>query len=367
MNEEEIEIGIVSVVLKGEYDPSENYERLNIVTSQGSAYIAKSANTNVPLTNTEVWMLLVQKGATGAAGYTPVKGTDYFTESDIDDVIEELLNSEEIQTMQNDISNRLNSSLKGANNGLAELDGTGKVPSSQLPSYVDDVLEYNNKSAFPATGESGKIYVAKDTNLTYRWSGTVYVEISESLALGETSSTAYRGDRGKTAYEHATDNNKVKEAKTKKFYKVGVTAEGHVSVVEEVAKSDLTGLGVEDASNKSQTLNENSTNDQYPTSKIVYDNLHGLDTRLSLVEGRSTNLTWSQISAIVRAGQAEKYFQVGDQITTTWKDTQTNTEYNVALDVVAFRNVTIEENGVEKSVPRNDFTMALVYSIWSSI
>lgn len=101
------------------------------------------------------------------------------------------------------ITDALNSSLKGASNGLAELDENGKVPSSQLPSYVDDVLEYTNKASFPTTGETGKIYVDKTTNLTWRWSGTAYVEISPSLALGETSSTAYRGDRGKTAYDHS--------------------------------------------------------------------------------------------------------------------------------------------------------------------
>jgi len=93
--------------------------------------------------------------------------------------------------------------MKGAANGFAELDGTGKVPSSQLPSFVDDVVEYTTLSAFPVTGETGKIYIALDTNLTYRWSGSVYVEISPSLALGETSSSAYRGDRGKIAYDHS--------------------------------------------------------------------------------------------------------------------------------------------------------------------
>jgi hypothetical protein len=87
---------------------------------------------------------------------------------------------------------------KGANNGVASLGSDGKVPSSQLPSYVDDVLEYASVSAFPSTGESGKIYIALDTNKTYRWSGSAYIEISESLALGETSSTAYAGDKGKT-------------------------------------------------------------------------------------------------------------------------------------------------------------------------
>ena len=79
----------------------------------------------------------------------------------------------------------------------------GLVPSSQLPSYVDDVLEFANLASFPAIGESGKIYIAIDTNITYRWTGTGYAEISASLALGETSSTAYRGDRGKTAYDHS--------------------------------------------------------------------------------------------------------------------------------------------------------------------
>ena len=79
----------------------------------------------------------------------------------------------------------------------------GKIPSSQLPSFVDDVLEFANLASFPTTGESGKIYIALDTNLTYRWGGSSYVVMSSSLALGETSSTAYRGDRGKTAYDHS--------------------------------------------------------------------------------------------------------------------------------------------------------------------
>lgn len=97
----------------------------------------------------------------------------------------------------------LTNDLKGAANGLAELDSNGKVPSAQLPSYVDDVEEYANLAGFPVTGESGKIYIALDTNLTYRWGGSTYVEISPSLALGETSASAYRGDRGKIAYDHS--------------------------------------------------------------------------------------------------------------------------------------------------------------------
>lgn len=69
---------------------------------------------------------------------------------------------------------------KGVANGYASLDAGGKVPSAQLPSYVDDVIEAANLAAFPVTGETGKIYVALDTNKTYRWSGSAYVEISAS-------------------------------------------------------------------------------------------------------------------------------------------------------------------------------------------
>lgn len=114
--------------------------------------------------------------------------------------------------LQTALDAKLGTSLKGAANGLAELDADGKVPSSQLPSYVDDVIEgylssgkFYKESAHTTeiTGESGKIYVDLTSSKTYRWSGSTFVEISASLALGETSSTAYRGDHGKTAYEHS--------------------------------------------------------------------------------------------------------------------------------------------------------------------
>lgn len=136
------------------------------------------------------------------------------------------------------------SSLKGANSGVAELDATGKVPTSQLPSFVDDVLEYATRSAFPATGEAGKIYIDLSTNLTYRWGGTEYVEISPSLALGTTSSTAFRGDYGNTAYTHATDSSRLTTATASGLYKVASTAEGHVASLTAVQKSDITDLGI---------------------------------------------------------------------------------------------------------------------------
>ena len=101
---------------------------------------------------------------------------------------------------------------KGAAGGVAELDSGGKVPAAQLPSYVDDVLEgylsggkFYKESAHTTeiTAESGKIYIDIASGKTYRWSGTAYVVVSETIALGETASTAYRGDRGKAAYDHS--------------------------------------------------------------------------------------------------------------------------------------------------------------------
>ena len=136
----------------------------------------------------------------------------------------------------------LESTLKGANNGLAELDASGKVPTSQLPSYVDDVLEYSAKANFPTTGETGKIYVDTSNNKTYRWGGSAYAEISPSIALGTTSSTAFRGDYGQAAYTHAVTN------KGSQFnsglYKITTNAEGHVTGATAVVKSDITALGI---------------------------------------------------------------------------------------------------------------------------
>lgn len=112
----------------------------------------------------------------------------------IDDAIDD--------TSENPVQNKVIASALDNKADLVE----GKIPANQLPSFVDDVLSYNDLESFPEEGEDGKIYIAKDTNKTYRWSGADYAEISESLALGETSSTAYRGDRGKIAYDDSQAN-----------------------------------------------------------------------------------------------------------------------------------------------------------------
>lgn len=118
---------------------------------------------------------------------------------------------------------------------------TGIINQANLPSYVDDVLEFANKAAFPTKGESGKIYVDQATNITYRWGGTAYVEISPSLALGTTSSTAFRGDYGNTAYQHAVAKG---SAFAQGMYKFTTNSAGHVTAAQAITKSDITALGI---------------------------------------------------------------------------------------------------------------------------
>ena len=182
------------------------------------------------------------------------------------------------------LNKKIETSQLGVASGVATLGTDGKILTSQLPSYVDDVIEgyksgadFYEDSAHTAdkkiTGESGKIYVDLHTNVTYRWSGSAYVEISASLALGETASTAYRGDRGAIAYTHSqsahartdatatagsTTNGKIKingsdvtvythpsyAAKTSGLYKITVDATGHVSAATAVEKGDITALGI---------------------------------------------------------------------------------------------------------------------------
>ena len=82
---------------------------------------------------------------------------------------------------------------------------SGTIAAGNLPSYVDDVLEYASLSKFPTAGESGKIYTALDTNKIYRWSGSAYVVISETIALGTTHSSAGYGDESRAAYNHSIE------------------------------------------------------------------------------------------------------------------------------------------------------------------
>lgn len=161
---------------------------------------ASAVDDNFASFDTTTWKLIQDSGY-NATSFAPALWADdnYVTDAQLTVIG----NTSWTNTWDQDLSPYQLLSEKWVNNWYAELDWTGKVPTAQLPSYVDDVIVVANFAALPWTGETDKIYVTEDTNLTYRWNWSSYTEISASLALWETSSTAYRWDRGKTAYDHS--------------------------------------------------------------------------------------------------------------------------------------------------------------------
>lgn len=153
------------------------------------------------------------------------------------DAINRLTNSlDSIDSYSKTTRNQLDAfkNTKGQALGIVPLDENGKVTSSYLPSYVDDVLEYNTRATFPTTGESGKIYIALDTNKTYRWGGTTYAELSSSVTLGETSSTAYAGDKGKKNREDINNLKNGLDSVANRLGKIGDKANNNLMAIEDL-------------------------------------------------------------------------------------------------------------------------------------
>lgn len=129
-----------------------------------------SVETPTPVTNLEKYLNAISEGSGGGSG-------DSYTKAETDQLL----------------------------GGKADIID-GKVPASELPSYVDDTVEgyyyegvfYEDSSHTTSiTGESGKIYIDLTANKSYRWTGTVYVRIDECPAFGETQGTIYEGNKGK--------------------------------------------------------------------------------------------------------------------------------------------------------------------------
>lgn len=162
-----------------------NQVKINGVLFDGSADITVEDATKLPLhgkadtagtadTATEATHAAAADTATKLAAAVTINGVDFD-------------GSKAITINAEDSTPRIAASEKGAVNGVATLDAAGKVPAAQLPSYVDDVKEFENKAAFPETGESDKIYVDIDTGSIYRWSGTQYIQINASVASADTA------------------------------------------------------------------------------------------------------------------------------------------------------------------------------------
>ena len=270
------------------------------------------------------------------------------------------------------LNSKLNTSLKGSANGLAELDANGKVPSSQLPSFVDDIIEgYLSGGKFykesthttEITGETGKIYIDLATNKTYIWSGSAFVVVSETLALGETSSTAYRGDRGKTAYDHSqstharTDATKVEKSSTNGNIKINgteTTVYTHPSGTNPhgTTKSDV-GLGnVGNFKAVSTVANQGLTEAEKSNARA------NIGAGVSSFSGSYNDLTnkptiptvGNGTVTIKQAGTSKGTFTMNQTGNTTIELTDSNTTYGVATSsalglVKSGTDITVDSSG----------------------
>jgi len=175
-----------------------------------------------------------------------------------------------------------NDALASVLDTKADLVG-GVIPANQLPGFVDDVLEgtyidsttFNDPDDNPYTPEAGKVYVDTITNKTYRWSGSAYIMIGSDLALGETSATAYRGDRGKTAYDHSQTTGNPHN-----------TAIGDISGLQSAIDAKLTGTLAADADLQTQTT---------PSEDSKFVSRHGLIYFWNWLKTQTVNIaaSWS--------------------------------------------------------------------------
>lgn len=154
-------------------------------TAQNDAYTGRAGSISV---DTELNTLRVHDGST-AGGFVVSDAAN------IDAIIARLdaLAITDVAGLEDALADLVQSSTLGQANGVATLDGTGKVPAIQLPSFVDDVVEAANFAALPGSGEAGKIYITLDNNKVFRWGGSTYVEIvaapgsTDSITEGSTN------------------------------------------------------------------------------------------------------------------------------------------------------------------------------------
>lgn len=240
----------------------------------------------------------IQTQLNGKAAASHTHDDRYYTESEIDDLLAAKANTSHTHSADNITSgtlalDRIPTITDAKIQGMSASKLTGTIPQANLPSYVDDVLEYNGQSNFPDTGETGKIYVDTSTNRTYRWGGSSYVEISSSLALGTTSSTAFRGDYGNTAYQHATAKG---SAFASGLYKITTNAQGHVTAATAVTKNDITALGIPGS--------DTNTNTTYMLTKSGSTiTLEGSDGSSSEVTDANTTYTLSSFGVTATAAE----------------------------------------------------------------
>ena len=294
----------------------------------------------------------IQTQLNGKAAASHTHDDRYYTESETDDLLAAKANVSHTHSADNITSgtlalDRIPTITDAKIQGMSASKLTGTIPQANLPSYVDDVLEYNGQSNFPEEGESGKIYVDTSTNRTYRWGGSSYVEISSSLALGTTSSTAFRGDYGNTAYQHATAKG---SAFASGLYKITTNEQGHVTAATAVTKNDITALGIPGS--------DTNTNTTYTLTKSGSTiKLEGSDGSSSEVTDANTTYTLSSFGVTATAAELNYMDGVTSNVQTqlNGKAASSHTHETASTTAAGFLR---QLNGSTSSFLRGDGTWA---------
>ena len=226
-------------------------------------------------------------------------------------------------------------SEKGANSGVATLGADGKVPASQLPSYVDDVIEAANFAALPAEGEGGKIYVTLDDNKTYRWGGSTYVEISAGLALGETQGTAYEGSKGaalKTAFDtHEADTDIHVTTSDKAAWNAKYDKPGTGIPKTDLADAVQTSLGLADTALQDEDIEGKAD----LVSGATAGNFAGLDANGNLTDSGSKAADFATAAQGAKADSAIQSVKVNGTALTPDANKAVNVEFEIPERVTA--------------------------------
>ena len=224
----------------------------------------------------------------------------------------------EVSAVQNELTDF--KATKGVANGLATLGNDGRIPSTQLPSYVDDVLSgyyYNGKFYKDSShtelfeDEDSKIYVDKDTNKTYRWDGNSYIEISQGVVLGETEYTAYRGDRGKLLYD-VVDPVKIQSDLASTVYDQLVAFNDHAQDFHNPHRVDKADLNLNNVDNTSDLDKPISTATQTALNNKLDKKVNGKYAFTETSKGISIDAMEDSVGTFIEVTQTHIYIANGN-------------------------------------------------------
>ena len=263
-------------------------------------------------------------------------------------------------TLESEISLKIDLSEKGAANGVVPLNSSTKIDSTYLPAYVDDVLEFANLASFPATGSTGVIYIALDTNKTYRWSGSVYIEIAGSSAVwgAITGSLINQTDLqnaldGKANSSHNHNLSAINQSAATTGQVPSWNGTNWVPVTPDPGVTDhgaLTGLGDDD---HTQYLNDTRGDARYYTKTQIDNTLdastyyHELHVNFDYTGGGSTGSPFKPFITIQDAVNAAQAQTIGG---------------NTCILIHLKKNITITENVVVNNAVSNLYITASIPS-----